>query len=158
MANITSVALADSHLLIRAGLACLLRELCAVNVVGLASNGREAVDLVAAYRPQLVVAEAEMPVLNGLEATRNILRDFPGTRVLILSGFVGEDRILRALGAGAAGNIHKSASPSATLTVIFCPSCLAQHQRRTAPRRHPGRTQSRWLCRPPSRGRDCASG
>jgi DNA-binding NarL/FixJ family response regulator len=106
------VLLADHHALFRAGMRCLLREIGGFEVIAEANDGREAVDLVARHRPQLVLMAIGMPHLNGVEATRQIVTEHPLVRVLILSAQTSEDHVLRALRAGASGYLHKGSLPS----------------------------------------------
>jgi DNA-binding NarL/FixJ family response regulator len=108
----TRILLADHHALVRAGIRCLLREIPGIEVIGEAADGREAVDLVALRRPQLVLMEIGMPRLNGVEATRQIVGEFSAVRVLILSTHTSEEYILRVLRAGASGYVHKGSLPN----------------------------------------------
>src|ERR1017187_4466438 len=77
--------LADDHNVVREGLCALLSTDAGIQIVGEAHNGREAVELAIAHRPDVVVMDIAMPLLNGLEATRQILAAVPGTKVLIRS-------------------------------------------------------------------------
>jgi DNA-binding NarL/FixJ family response regulator len=81
-------------------------------VVGEAQNGREAIAMVAELRPAVVLMDLTMPELNGLDATRHILKDFPNTKVLVVSAHLEENRVRDALRAGAAGYLVKSAATS----------------------------------------------
>jgi len=104
------VLLADDHVLMRAGIRSLLEKLPAVEVVGEAGNGREALALVVSLRPNVVLMDIGMRELNGLEATARITKEFPGVRVLILSMHANEEYVLQALRSGAAGYILKDAA------------------------------------------------
>ena len=104
------VLLADDHVLMRAGIRSLLEKLAMVEVVGEASNGREALALVQSLRPNMVLMDIGMKELNGLEATARITKEFPGVRVIILSMHANEEYVLQALRAGAAGYILKDAA------------------------------------------------
>ena len=104
------VLLADDHALMRAGIRSLLEKLPAVEVVGEAGNGREALALVASLRPNVVLMDIGMKELNGLEATARITKECPGVRVLILSMHANEEYVLQALRSGAAGYILKDAA------------------------------------------------
>jgi DNA-binding NarL/FixJ family response regulator len=112
------VLLADDHNLVRAGLRALLQSLEGVQVVAEASHGREATDLVATHRPDVVLMDIGMPELNGLEATARIIRDFPATRVIILSMHKNEEYVLKALRAGAAGYLIKDAGTAELETAV----------------------------------------
>ncbi|MEA2779513.1 MAG: hypothetical protein QOK29_1057 [Rhodospirillaceae bacterium] len=105
------VLLADDHWLVRAGLRSLLTEFGGIEIVDEASDGREAIELVAKHQPQLVLMDIVMPGLGGVEATRRIVKEYPNVRVLILSMHIGEEYVLQALRAGASGYIYKGSPP-----------------------------------------------
>ena len=102
------IVIADDHEVVRKGLRSLLEEHHDVEIVGEASNGREAVDKVAVLKPDVVVLDIGMPELNGLEATRQIVKATPRTEVLILTVFETEEVIREVLRAGARGYVLKS--------------------------------------------------
>ena len=102
--------LADDHTIVREGLRALLLADSGIQIVGEAHNGREAVDLATAFRPDIVVMDIAMPLLNGLEATRQILAAVPGTKVLILSAHSDDAYIDRVIAVGAAGFLIKQTS------------------------------------------------
>jgi DNA-binding NarL/FixJ family response regulator len=104
--------LADDHKLFRAGIRALLRTLDDVEVVAEAADGREALRLIAAQRPDVVLMDIMMPNLNGLDAAARIGRAFPRTGVVILSMNADEDSVLKALRSGAAGYLVKTADPA----------------------------------------------
>ncbi len=104
--------LADDHQLVRAGLRLLLEGLSGVEVVAEASDGREALRLIEAHRPDVVLMDVVMPGMNGLEAAARVARDFPGVRVVMLSVNATEEYVLQALQAGAAGYLLKNISPA----------------------------------------------
>jgi DNA-binding NarL/FixJ family response regulator len=106
------VVLADDHTLFRAGLRALLEKLPEMQVVAEASDGREAVHMVETHHPDLVLMDIAMPGLNGLEATRRLVKVFPAIRVLILSMHRSEEYVWQALRAGAAGYLLKDANPA----------------------------------------------
>jgi DNA-binding NarL/FixJ family response regulator len=106
------VMLADDHTLFRAGLRALLRALDDIEVVAEGADGREALRLIAAHRPDVALMDIMMPELNGLDAAARIARAFPRTRVVIVSMNADEDSVLKALRAGAAGYLVKSADPA----------------------------------------------
>lgn len=103
------ILLVDNHTLVRAGIRALLEQIPNVLVVGEAGDGREALKLVEQYRPHLVLMDITMPVMNGLEATVRVVKEFPGTRVVMLSVHTDEEYVLQALRAGAAGYLLKDA-------------------------------------------------
>lgn len=106
------VVLVDDHKLFRAGVCSLLQALDDIEVVAQADDGREALRLVEAHRPDVVLLDIMMPGLNGLEVVARMLRACPHTRVIILSMSAQENSVLRALRAGAAGYLVKTADPS----------------------------------------------
>jgi DNA-binding NarL/FixJ family response regulator len=105
------VLLVDDHSLIRAGVRTLLERMSGVVVVGEASDGREALDLVRSESPNVVLLDIAMPRLGGLEALPRVIEQFPEVKVLILSGLVAEEFVSRALRSGAAGYMLKHAAP-----------------------------------------------
>jgi DNA-binding NarL/FixJ family response regulator len=105
-----TVLLADDHTLVRAGLRALLAGLPEVGMVLEASDGREALDAIAAHAPAVVLMDIAMPGLNGLEAAALVSRDHPGTRTIVLSMHGTDAYVLQALRAGAAGYLLKDAA------------------------------------------------
>lgn len=103
------VLLADDHTIVRAGLRALLANYEDIEVVGEARDGAEAVALVRALRPGLVLMDIAMPGMNGIEATRSIREQFPETKVLILTQYSDKFYVLSLLKAGANGYVLKHA-------------------------------------------------
>lgn len=103
------VLLAEDHVLVRAGLRLLLQTFPAVEVVGEASNGHDAVRQIQELRPDVALMDIGMPDLNGIEATRRAARAHKATRVVILSVHGAAEYVRQALVAGAAGYVLKSA-------------------------------------------------
>lgn len=106
------ILLADDHVVMRTGLRALLERQPNLEVVGEGENGREAIELVASLKPDVVVMDVGMPVLNGIEATKTIVTQHPTTAVVILSMYVDESYIMRALKAGARGYLLKDSAPA----------------------------------------------
>jgi DNA-binding NarL/FixJ family response regulator len=106
------VLLADDHALFRAGIRALLRSVPEIDVIGEASTGREAVDLVAANPPNVVLMDIFMPQLNGLDAAAQLATLCPAVRVIILSMNSAEQYVVEAMRAGAAGYLLKTVDPS----------------------------------------------
>jgi DNA-binding NarL/FixJ family response regulator len=104
---------ADDHAVVRAGLRQLAATLDGVELVAEAANGEEAVALCARHRPDVVLMDLEMPVVDGIDATRLITRADPGIAVVVLTSFSDRERILGALDAGAIGYVLKDAEPDA---------------------------------------------
>lgn len=105
------VVVVDDHVVVRSGLEQLLATTTDIQLVGTASNGIEALDVVEALDPDVVLMDLSMPELDGVEATRRITERFPRTRVLVLTSFSDQTRILDALAAGADGYLLKHAEP-----------------------------------------------
>ena len=101
------ILIVDDHAILRQALRQLLEGCAEVEVVGDAANGREAVAVTEKVLPDVVLMDMIMPGLNGLEATRQIRKRFPKTRVLILTGYMEDEQILAALRAGASGYVVK---------------------------------------------------
>ncbi len=113
-----TVLLAEDHPIVRVGFRALLKHEPDLEVVGEATTGRQAVQLTRELRPAVVVMDIAMPLLNGLEATRQILRDFPDTRVLILSAHGDDAYVEQAVRLGAAGFLVKQTSSDNLPTAI----------------------------------------
>ena len=112
------VLLADDHIVMRTGLRALLERQSNLEVVGESENGRETVELAATLRPDVVVMDVGMPVLNGIEATRTIVTERPTTAVVILSMHADESYVMRALSAGARGYLLKDSAAADLLGAI----------------------------------------
>jgi len=144
-----SVLLVEDHAVVRQGLSSLLRIDGHFQVVGEAHTGREAVTMAKALRPDVILMDIAMPVLNGLEATRQILADRPTARILILSAHSDDEYLERSANAGVAGFLEKQTSAeiltkaireAAKGNVFFSPS-IAKRLKREADKRttSPGR-------------------
>jgi len=105
------VLVADDHALFRAGVRKLLQSFEGVEVVGEAGDGQEALELSGAQRPDVLLMDIGMPRLNGVEAAARLTREGSRPRVIILSMHTGEEHVLRAIRAGAAGYLLKDAKP-----------------------------------------------
>jgi DNA-binding NarL/FixJ family response regulator len=107
----TTVLIADDQALVRVGLRKILEAEPEISVIGEANDGEDAVTEARRLRPDVVVMDIRMPVLDGIEATRRIGRAEPGTRVLILTTFGLDEYVYDALRAGASGFMLKDAPP-----------------------------------------------
>ncbi|HLB29062.1 MAG TPA: response regulator transcription factor [Dehalococcoidia bacterium] len=112
------VLIADDHTILREGLRALLAPCDDIEVVGEAADGREAIAQVARLRPDVVLMDIAMPGLGGLEATLEIRRQWPSTKVLVLTQYGNRQYVLSILKAGAAGYVVKGAAASELVTAI----------------------------------------
>lgn len=111
MTGAIRVVLVDDHAVLRSGLAALLGGAGDIDVVGQASDGAEAVEVVRLQRPDVVVMDLQMPGIDGVEATRRLLAEDLGCEVVVLTSFSDSARIVAALDAGAVGYLLKDAEP-----------------------------------------------
>ncbi len=112
------ILLADDHTLIRQALRKVLEERADLQVVAEAGDGREAVRLAEEHRPDVAVVDVAMPLLNGIEATRQILARLPKTRVLVLSMHADEAYVMQTVEAGASGYLLKDSADVDLLNAI----------------------------------------
>jgi DNA-binding NarL/FixJ family response regulator len=119
----TRILLADDHQLVRAGIRSLLQRLHDVRVVAEASDGDEALRLVATEQPDNVLMDIGMAGLNGLAATERIAQAFPAVRVIILSMHDNKEYVLQALRAGAAGYLLKDAAKAELELAVRAVAC-----------------------------------
>ncbi len=113
-----TVLLADDHTVVRQGLRALLEAEEDMSVVGEAENGRQAVQMIKRLQPDVVVMDIAMPTLNGLEATRQISRDNPKCKVLVLSSYSDDEYVQQLTDAGAAGYLVKQTAAQDLVTAI----------------------------------------
>jgi len=116
--NRIRILLADDHAILREGIRALLEDQADMLVVGEAADGRRAVELACELTPDVVVMDIGMPLLNGLEATRQIKHDCPQVAVLVLTMHDNEEYVSQVLAAGAAGYVLKRAASSELVTAI----------------------------------------
>ena len=112
------VLLADDHAIVRKGLSSLLDGEPGFEAIAEVSDGREALAKVEQLHPDVVLMDISMPGLNGLEATRQIKRQFPATKVLMLSMYATEEYIFQALQAGASGYVVKNSAVTELIDAI----------------------------------------
>ncbi len=112
------VLVVDDQLLYAEAISVLLRQQDGMEVVGIAGDGREAIEQAFALRPDVVLMDIQMPRLDGISATRWIRKKLPGTRVLVMTALTGDEHVENALGAGAAACIKKFSSAGDLITAI----------------------------------------
>jgi DNA-binding NarL/FixJ family response regulator len=114
------VVLADDHQLIRAGLKALLEEKGDIQIVGEASNGVEAISAYIKHKPDVVVLDISMPVMDGLETCKQLKKIDDGVKILVLSVYNEQQYATRLLVSGALGYINKQASQDELYEAIHC--------------------------------------
>ena len=112
------VVLAEDQALVRAGLVTILGTDAGIEVVGEAADGDEALQLVAAHRPDVAMLDVRMPRCDGIQATRRIVAEHPDTKVLVLTTFGQDEVVFQALQAGAAGFLLKDTRPEDLLAAV----------------------------------------
>ena len=112
------VLLVDDHQLVRAGLSTLLDATEDITVIGEAADGRAAVTAVGSTDVDVVLMDLSMPVLDGVAATREVLRAKPDTRVVVLSSFSEQSRVREAISAGAIGYVLKDCGPDELVAAV----------------------------------------
>lgn len=106
------IVLVDDHTLVRAGLRALIDELPGVIVVAEAGDGTAGLEAVRRHRPELLITDLTMEGMSGIELTEKVTREFPDTRVIVLSMFSSKEHVTRALAAGAMAYLLKDAAES----------------------------------------------
>ena len=106
------VLVVDDHTIVRDGICTLLALAGDIEVVGEAANGSEALKMVKELEPNVVLMDVAMPIMDGLEATRRICKEFPRTRVLVLTQYDDKEYVFSVIEAGACGFISKAAASS----------------------------------------------
>jgi DNA-binding NarL/FixJ family response regulator len=112
------VLLVDDHAIVRQGLRVLLEKEPDLAIVGEADTGRQAVELARKHRPDVAVMDIAMPGLNGLEATRQIVREAPPVKVLVLSSYSDDEYVRKVIGWGGAGFLLKQAAAEELIKAI----------------------------------------
>ncbi len=112
------VVIADDHAVVRRGLEQLLTTTDDIVVVGLAANGEEALTLVQQVEPDVVLMDLSMPEVDGIAATRRVLAVRPDTKVVVLTSFAEQRKVLDAIEAGAAGYLLKDADPDDVIAAV----------------------------------------
>ncbi|WP_027084610.1 response regulator [Cohnella panacarvi] len=110
--------IADDHAMVRRGLQVFLATQSDIVWVGEAANGQETLDRIAEARPDVVLMDLNMPVMNGIETTASLVQTWPDTKVIVLTSFVDQDHVLPAIQAGAKGFLLKDIEPEALVEAI----------------------------------------
>lgn len=106
--NAIRILTVDDHLLLRRGIAAILATQPDMNLVAEASNGREAVELFRAHRPDITLMDLQMPEMNGLDAMSAIRNEFPEARIIVLTTYTGDVQVLRSMKVGARAYLLKN--------------------------------------------------
>jgi DNA-binding NarL/FixJ family response regulator len=114
----TKILLADDHTVVRQGLRVLLEAEPDMTVVGEAETGRQTVLLARKLQPDVIIMDVAMPMLNGLEATRQIIKELPGTKVLVLSSYSDDEYVSELTEAGAAGYLVKQTAAADLIKAV----------------------------------------
>jgi DNA-binding NarL/FixJ family response regulator len=117
-ARMIKVLLADDHAIVRQGLRAVLETATDIEIIGEAENGRQAVSETRRLQPDVVLLDLAMPLLNGIEAARQIAHEVPTARVLILSSYSDHEHLRRAVEVGVAGYLRKESSSDALLETV----------------------------------------
>ena len=112
------VVIADDHPVYRDGLAHLLNDLDGIDVVGVAANGQQAVDVAEQLVPDIIIMDLRMPLLDGIEATRRITASHPSIGIVVLTMFNDDELLVAAVRAGARGYLLKDADEDEIATVL----------------------------------------
>ena len=118
MSEIIRVFITDDHPIVRRGIKQLLDTEPDIEIVGEATNGREAVADIDRLKPDIVLMDLVMPVMDGIEATRQIKAAHPSIQILVLTSFATDDKIFRAIKAGALGYLIKDTGPDELIQAI----------------------------------------
>ncbi len=112
------ILLADDHGIVRRGMKSLLETEPGIEVVGEASDGREALKLCEALKPDIAILDVSMPMLNGIETTAQAVKNWPDLKIIILSMYADESYVVRALSAGARAYLLKEATEEDLLPAV----------------------------------------
>ncbi|MBN8198931.1 response regulator [Bacillus sp. NTK034] len=113
------VLIADDHHVVRRGLVFFLKTQPEIEIIGEAKNGREAVEMMQTNQPDVVLMDLDMPVMNGIEATKQIKASCPEVKIMILTSFSDQDHVIPAIEAGASGYQLKDIEPDILVQAII---------------------------------------
>ena len=111
MSDPLRVLLVDDHAIVRKGIKALLATVPEITIVGEAEDGAQAIDMALSLNPDVVLMDLEMPVMDGIEATKELARSQPDSRILVLTSFATDDKVFPAIKAGAQGYLLKDSGP-----------------------------------------------
>ncbi len=114
------VLVTDDHAIVRDGIRALLALTEDIEAVGEATNGREALEIAARLRPNVVLMDLVMPLMDGVEATRRINKEFPEIKVIVLTQYDDSEHVFPVIEAGASGFVSKAAASSELTSAIRC--------------------------------------
>ena len=118
MSQTISVLIVDDHTIVRKGIRALLAEIAGLEVVGEAADGQEAIVQAARLNPDVILMDLGMPRMDGIEATRLIKTRQPESRILVMTSFATDDKVLPAIKAGAQGYLLKESAPDDLVQAI----------------------------------------
>jgi len=118
MSQAIRVLIVDDHTIVRKGIRALLTEIAGIEVVGEAADGQEAVAQANSLRPDVILMDLAMPNMDGIEATRQIKTSQPESRILVMTSFATDDKVLPAIKAGALGYLLKESAPEDLVQAI----------------------------------------
>ena len=116
--NVINVVLADDHVLVRDGIKALLEDQKGIAVIDEASNGKEAIEVIKANKPHVLIVDIRMPEMNGIEVVRELTKSYKDVKTLVLSMHDSEEYVVQAIQAGADGYLLKGASKEEFLKAI----------------------------------------
>ena len=118
MSQTIHVLIVDDHTIVRKGIRALLTEIAGIEVVGEAADGLEAVAQANSLCPDVILMDLAMPKMDGIEATRHIKTSLPESRILVMTSFATDDKVLPAIKAGALGYLLKESAPEDLVQAI----------------------------------------
>ena len=118
MTETIRVLITDDHPVVRKGMAALLATKEDIEVVGEAINGKEAVEKVKELNPDVILMDLVMPEMDGVQAIKQIVSEFPGTKILVMTSFATDDMVFPAIKSGALGYLLKDSTPEELIGAI----------------------------------------